>query len=95
MNKSANLSENKRRLSLATQNQEEEADLLSIKKTSKTTKKTIKDFQVVRGLGKGAFGRVYMIKERQDQQPLSLDQDILSLKEEGFQEEEPEQPENI
>lgn len=36
----------------------------------------------MRGLGKGAFGRVYMIKERESQLPLTTEQDILSLKDE-------------
>lgn len=49
-------------LSLATQNQDEETESTPIKKPHKAGKKTIKDFEVVRGLGKGAFGRVYMIK---------------------------------
>ena len=31
-------------------------------KISKSTKKTISDFEVVRGLGKGAFGKVYLIR---------------------------------
>jgi len=31
---------------------------------NKNCKKTLNDFEVLRGLGKGGFGKVYLIKER-------------------------------
>jgi hypothetical protein len=36
----------------------------SVKKNTRGVKKTIKDFEFVRGLGKGAFGKVYLIREK-------------------------------
>lgn len=35
-----------------------------MKKNGRGVKKTIKDFEFVRGLGKGAFGKVYLIREK-------------------------------
>jgi len=64
-------------------------------KINKTPKKTISDFEVVRGLGKGAFGRVYMIKEREAWEPLHEKLDILSINEGEFQDEEPETAEEL
>ena len=49
-------------LSLTTHNQDQEAELIAVQKSSKFIKKSLNDFEVVRGLGKGAFGRVYLIK---------------------------------
>ena len=52
------------------------------KKIIKSVKKTINDFEVVRGLGKGAFGLVFLIKERENEDPLTFEQDIMSLQNE-------------
>lgn len=57
-------------------------------KVGKSTKKTINDFQVIRGLGKGAFGKVYLIKERDQSVLLNHNNDILSLNDGEFQDEE-------
>jgi hypothetical protein len=48
-------------------------------KVNKTPRKTINDFEVVRGLGKGAFGKVYLIRERDIMLPISENKDIMSL----------------
>lgn len=45
---------------------------------SKYSKKTIDDFEVVRGLGKGGFGRVYMIREKESFYEDTV-QEIMSL----------------
>ncbi len=57
-------------------------------KISKSTRKTISDFEVVRGLGKGAFGKVYLIREREESEPPNHEKDILSLREGHYQDDE-------
>lgn len=42
---------------------------------------------MIRGLGKGAFGKVYLIKERDQSVPLNQNKDILSLNDGEFQDE--------
>lgn len=64
-------------------------------KIIKITKKTINDFEVVRGLGKGAFGKVYLIKERDYSTPLRDTQDIMSLNVGEFHDQEVEVPEEL
>ena len=64
-------------------------------KIIKINKKTINDFEVVRGLGKGAFGKVYLIKERDYSTPLKENQDIMSLNVGNFHDEEVEVPEEL
>jgi hypothetical protein len=64
-------------------------------KVNKTPKKTINDFEVVRGLGKGAFGRVYLIRERETEDVLHERLDILSINDGEFQDEELEIPEEL
>lgn len=50
---------------------------------------------MVRGLGKGAFGKVYLIKERDYSTPLKENQDIMSLRVGEFHDEEVEVPEEL
>lgn len=64
-------------------------------KVLKTSRKTINDFEVVRGLGKGAFGKVYLIKERDCSAPLREDQHIMSLRLGDFHDQEVEVPEEL
>ena len=57
----ANLTELKSQLSLTSHNLDDSIERNFHKKTSRPGK-TLDDFEVVRGLGKGAFGRVFLIK---------------------------------
>lgn len=50
---------------------------------------------MVRGLGKGAFGKVYLIKERDYSTPLQENQDIMSLNVGEFHDQEVEVPEEL
>ena len=50
----------------------------SVKKNPRGMKKTIKDFEFVRGLGKGAFGKVYLIREKMSGDH-NESQDLMSL----------------
>lgn len=65
-------------VSITTQNENDSFMRESVKKNPRGMKKTIKDFEFVRGLGKGAFGKVYLIREK-----ISGDhnetQDLMSL----------------
>ena len=54
----------KAHLSLSSHNFEDSPKFFEKQRTSKIYKKSLDDFEVVRGLGKGAFGKVFMIKER-------------------------------
>jgi hypothetical protein len=51
-------------VSITTQNGNDSYLRESVKKNTRGVKKTIKDFEFVRGLGKGAFGKVYLIREK-------------------------------
>jgi len=42
----------------------------------------------VRGLGKGAFGKVYLIREREESELPDHEKDILSLREGHYQDDE-------
>lgn len=64
-------------------------------KVSKSTKKTISDFEVVRGLGKGAFGKVYLIREREESELPDHEKDILSLREGHYQDDEYQMAEEL
>lgn len=64
-------------------------------KVNKTPKKNIGDFEVIRGLGKGAFGKVYLIKEREPSDPMHDRLDILSINDGQYQDEELEVPEEL
>ena len=46
-------------------------------------RKTIYDFKVIRGLGKGSFGNVYLIKERDMDESQNIDEHILAYENEG------------
>ena len=94
-NKEANLSDIKSHLSLTTHNMDESGSyIFAKKKTNRGGKKTLNDFEIVRGLGKGAFGRVFMIKERENEEPIPYENSIMSIRVEE-EVDENEQVENM
>ena len=65
-------------LSLSSQFEESPTDFVG-KRNSRVSKTSLDDFELVRGLGKGAFGKVFMIKEREVPISVQSNKNILSI----------------